>query len=129
MHQICCLAFLCSMPAVVMAQACLIETGQGATKVRVCQQNLSIPAGLFAEGFCRPQLSGQEVKISMLDSCPSGAFGVCRNAQTAGTQIPYQQDIYYYGQPTDARFLEPACLEQNKGHWQQQKPPINQTTP
>lgn len=55
----------------------------------------------------------------MLDFCPPGAFGVCRNAQSAGTQIPYQQDIYYYGQPTDARFLKPACQQQSLGSWQQ----------
>jgi len=120
-HVIACLlALLWSKTA--LAQACIVETGNGATRVKLCQQNRSIPASLFANGFCKPSLSGQTAKVTMVDKCPTGAFGVCRNAQTSGAQIPYQQDIYYYGVQSDARFLQPACQQQNRGTWQ----PLNQ---
>ena len=109
---------LLSLPRYSWASACLIEVGTGAANVKLCQHNRSIPANLFKDGFCQPQLSGQKAKVTMLDECPTGAFGVCRNAQTAGAQIPYQQDIYYYGTSSDARFLQPACKQQNNGSWQ-----------
>ena len=101
-------------PLSTWAQACIIHAASADMEVQVCQQNRSIPPNLFQSGFCKPQLAGQKTTVTFADRCPAGAFGVCRNAQTGGI---YQQDIYYYGIESDARFLKPACERQSKGVW------------
>ncbi|HZJ93556.1 MAG TPA: NADH:ubiquinone oxidoreductase [Thiopseudomonas sp.] len=99
----------------IFAQACVIESeGQG-VKVKICQQNRSIPEHLFKSGFCQPSLQGQKTTVTFVKQCPIGAFGICRNAQAGG--IGYIQDIHYYGVNTDARYLKPACERQSKGTW------------
>lgn len=107
------LLMLCS--PLLFAQACIIESSDQQIKVKICQQNRSIPEHLFKSGFCKPQLKGHTTTVTFVDQCPMGAFGVCRNAQTPG--VPYQQDIHYYGVDTDARYLKPACERQSKGVW------------
>ncbi len=109
------IALLALLPLPAMAQACLIHAQSNNLEVKLCQHNRSIPANLFANGFCQPRLAGQKTEVSFSDTCPAGAFGVCRNAQTTGA--PYQQDIYYYGVASDARYLRPACQQQNRGTW------------
>lgn len=102
------------LPLSALAQACIIHAESASMEVRICQQNRSIPPNLFQSGFCKPQLAGQKTTVTFAERCPAGAFGVCRNAQTGGF---YQQDIYYYGVESDARFLKPACERQSKGVW------------
>ncbi len=99
----------------IFAQACIIESVDQQVKVKICQQNRSIPEQLFKSGFCQPQLKGQKTTVTFVEQCPIGAFGICRNSQSAG--VPYQQDIHYYGVASDARYLKPACERQNKGVW------------
>lgn len=106
------------LPATAQAQACIIHAESENMEVRLCQKNRSIPPNLFKTGFCKPQLVGQKTTVTFADQCPSGAFGVCRNARAGG--MPYQQDIYYYGIPSDARFLKPACERQSQGVWMEQ---------
>lgn len=108
-------ALLALLPTLSFAQACIVETQAAHVKVKLCQQNRTIPEHLFRSGFCKPQLAGQKTKVTFVERCPTGAFGVCRNSQTSG--VPYQQDIYYYGVETDARYLKPACERQNNGTW------------
>lgn len=97
------------------AEACVVHSEDQQMEVKLCQQNRTIPTNLFRSGFCAPQLKGQKVEVSFVEQCPTGAFGECRNARVQGT--PYQQDIHYYGVATDARYLKPACEQQNKGVW------------
>lgn len=99
----------------VWAEACVVHSEGQQVEVKLCQQNRTIPTNLFRSGFCAPQLKGQKVEVSFVEQCPTGAFGECRNARVQGT--PYQQDIHYYGVATDARYLKPACEQQNKGVW------------
>lgn len=99
----------------IFAQACVIESVDQRVKVKICQHNRSIPEQLFKNGFCQPKLQGQKTTVTFVEQCPIGAFGVCRNAQAGG--IGYLQDIHYYGVDTDARYLKPACEQQNKGVW------------
>ncbi len=97
------------------AEGCVIHSYDERIEVKLCQQNRTIPAELFRSGFCQPELPGQEVEITFVDQCPTGAFGVCRNAQVSN--MPYRQDIHYYGIASDARFLQPACEQTNNGEW------------
>lgn len=99
----------------VLAEACVIRSQGEQLDIKVCQQNRSIPPQLFRKGFCQPTLKGQTVEVAFVEQCPIGSFGACRNAKVAGT--PYQQDIYYYGVASDARFLKPACQQQSQGTW------------
>lgn len=97
------------------AEGCVIHSrGQG-VEIKLCQQNRSIPAELFRTGFCKPELKDQKVDVQFVESCPTGAFGVCRNAQVSN--MPYRQDIHYYGVASDARFLQPACEQTSHGEW------------
>jgi hypothetical protein len=98
-----------------MAQACVVHTMAERLDVKVCQQNRNIPEKLFADGFCQPNLPGQNVEVQYVDQCPAGAFGVCSNAQVAN--MPYRQDIHYYGVATDAAYLKPFCEAQSLGTW------------
>ena len=99
----------------VLAQACVVHSTAERLDVRVCQQNRTIPQKLFADGFCQPNLPGQKVEVQYVDQCPTGAFGVCSNAQVAN--MPYRQDIHYYGVATDAAYLHPFCEAQSQGTW------------
>jgi hypothetical protein len=99
----------------VSAEGCLIHSQDDRIEVKVCQQNHTIPDELFRTGFCQPQLQGQEVEVTFVEQCPTGAFGICRNAQVSN--MPYRQDIHYYGVASDARFLQPACEQNSAGEW------------
>lgn len=99
----------------VQAAACIVHSQAERLDVKVCQENVSIPAELFNEGFCKPQLAGQQVDVSFAEHCPAGAFGVCRNAQVAN--MPYREHIHYYGVASDALYLKPYCEQQSKGQW------------
>jgi hypothetical protein len=83
--------------------------------VKVCQENINIPPALFHDGFCKPQLKDQKTEVAYLRECPSGSFGQCSNAQVAN--MPYRQNIHYYGVASDAAFLKPFCEQQSKGIW------------
>lgn len=109
------LAALSAVPLLAQAEACIVHSQGAKVDVKVCQQNRNIPKKLFREGFCQPQLKDQKVEVTFADSCPSGAFGICENAQAQGA--PYRQDIHYYGVASDARILEPFCETQSKGQW------------
>lgn len=109
------LALLCLISPEVFAQACVVHSQGNAVDVQVCQHNRSIPEQLFREGFCQPNLQGQQVEVSYLAQCPEGAFGVCENAKVGG--MPYRQDIHYYGVASDARLLKPYCEQQSEGQW------------
>jgi hypothetical protein len=99
----------------VLAQACVVHSTAEHLDVKVCQQNRTIPKQLFVDGFCQPNLPGQKVEVQYVDQCPTGAFGVCSNAQVAN--MPYRQDIHYYGVATDAAYLQPFCEAQSQGTW------------
>jgi hypothetical protein len=106
---------LSALPLLAHAEACVVHTKSAQIDVKVCMLNRSIPASLFHNGFCQPELAGQTVEVSFAANCPVGAFGVCRNAHVSGS--PYQQDIHYYGVASDARLLKPACEQQSQGVW------------
>lgn len=97
------------------AQACIVHSQADRLDVKVCQENRNIPEGLFADGFCKPTLKGQTVTVSYAQHCPAGAFGVCSNAHV--DNMPYRQDIHYYGVASDQRFLEPFCEQKSQGLW------------
>jgi hypothetical protein len=107
---------ICGGVSQAWAEACVVQTHAERLDIKVCQQNRSIPATLFRDGFCQPQLKDQQVAVEFVAQCPSGAFGVCSNAQTQGT--PYRQDVHYYGVASDATYLKPFCEQQSQGQWQ-----------
>ncbi|SEI87811.1 hypothetical protein SAMN04244572_01956 [Azotobacter beijerinckii] len=98
-----------------LAEACTVHSRAERVEVRICQENRSIPAKLFREGFCQPQLAGQTTEVSFTEHCPQGSFGICREARVEGTA--YHQDIHYYGVASDARYLKPSCESRSKGQW------------
>lgn len=110
------LSLLLILSSQALADACTVHSQGGQVKVQVCQENRSIPAGLFRDGFCRPQLQGQKVEVEFAERCPGDSFGICREARVAGT--PYRQDIHYYGVAADARYLKPFCEGQSGGRWE-----------
>lgn len=110
-----CLLLAALLPTNALAQACIIQAESERMEIRLCQQNRNIPPDLFETGFCKPQLVGQKTRVTLVEQCPDDAFGICRNAHTDG--MPYQQDIYYYGIASDARYLKPACENQSRGTW------------
>ncbi len=93
------------------AQACLVHSQAERLDVTVCQENINIPANLFHDSFCQPQLAGQKTEVAYSQECPTGAFGVCRNAQVAN--MPYREHIHYYGVASDALYLKPFCEGQS----------------
>lgn len=99
----------------VWAQSCLVHSQAERLDVKVCQANRSIPPKLFTDGFCQPQLAGQKTNVTFLEHCPSGAFGICSNALVAN--MPYREDIHYYGVASDAHYLKPFCEGQSQGKW------------
>ena len=82
-----------------LAQACVVHSQAERLDVKVCQ----------------PNLPSQKVEVQYVDQCPTGAFGVCSNAQVAN--MPYRQDIHYYGVATDAAYLKPFCETRSQGTW------------
>ncbi|KAF1054598.1 MAG: hypothetical protein GAK43_00789 [Stenotrophomonas maltophilia] len=110
------LLLLTALPSLALAQACTVHSHNDEVDVKVCQQNVNIPQKLFQDGFCKPQLKDQKVEVTYAETCPSGAFGVCHNAQVQN--MPYRQDIHYYGVASDARFLQPFCESQSHGQWE-----------
>ena len=112
------LTLLCSAGVAqqAMAEACVIRSHDDRVAVTLCQANGNIPNELFRSGFCQPQLKDQQVDVEFVESCPSGAFGICRDAQVSN--LPYRQDIHYYGVASDGRFLRPACEQNSGGHWE-----------
>ncbi|WP_278413895.1 NADH:ubiquinone oxidoreductase [Stutzerimonas kunmingensis] len=99
-----------------LAEACVIHSHDDRVEVTLCQANINIPAELFRSGFCKPQLKDHEVEVKFVEQCPDGAFGICRNAHVSN--MPYRQDIHYYGIASDARFLQPACEQNSRGVWE-----------
>ncbi|MDH0497762.1 NADH:ubiquinone oxidoreductase [Stutzerimonas stutzeri] len=112
------LTLLCSAGVAqqAMAEACVIRSHDDRVAVTLCQANGNIPTELFRSGFCQPELKGQQVEVEFVEQCPDGAFGICRDAQVSN--MPYRQDIHYYGVASDARFLQPACEQNSQGRWQ-----------
>lgn len=112
---------LAALPLPALAEACIVHThSNSGAEVQLCQQNRSIPAQMFHDGFCQPALKDQEVKVTYAEHCPDGAFGVCSGARASGT--PYQQDIHYYGVASDARILRPYCERNSQGQWLETQP-------
>lgn len=109
------LPLLLTLSGQVLAEACTVHSQGKQLDVKVCQENRNIPAKLFREGFCQPQLQGQKVEVEFSEQCPGGSFGICRDARVAGT--PYRQNIHYYGVAADARYLRPFCEGQSGGSW------------
>ncbi|NBA97054.1 NADH:ubiquinone oxidoreductase [Pseudomonas sp. R5(2019)] len=99
----------------VHAEACVVHSSGEGLKMKVCQQNRTIPQKLFHDGFCQPTLPGQQVSVEFVDQCPFGSFGVCSDAHV--DNMPYRQDIHYYGVASDARYLKPFCEQNSKGLW------------
>jgi hypothetical protein len=99
----------------VWAESCVVHSQGERLDVKVCQENINIPPELFHDGFCKPQLKDQKVEVAYMAQCPSGSFGQCSNAQVAN--MPYRQNIHYYGVASDAAFLKPFCEQQSKGVW------------
>jgi len=97
------------------AESCVVHSQAERLDVKVCQENLNIPPDLFHDGFCKPQLKDQKVEVTYMAQCPSGSFGQCSNAQVAN--MPYRQNIHYYGVASDAAFLKPFCEQQSQGVW------------
>ncbi|MCQ4322184.1 NADH:ubiquinone oxidoreductase [Stutzerimonas stutzeri] len=115
MRSICCLLLSLGIAGQAWGEGCVIHSQDERIEVKLCQQNRTIPAELFRSGFCQPQLKDQKVDVTFVEQCPTGAFGVCRNAQVSN--MPYRQDIHYYGVASDARFLQPACEQTSDGEW------------
>lgn len=109
------LVLLAGLSGQVQAESCVVHSQAERLDVKVCQENLTIPPELFHDGFCKPQLKDQKVEVSYVDQCPTGSFGQCSNAQVAN--MPYRQNIHYYGVASDAAFLRPFCEQQSKGVW------------
>jgi len=109
------LMLLAVMTSKVRAEACLVHSQSDRVDVKVCQENLTIPPKLFHDGFCQPQLKDQTVDVTFSEQCPTGSFGQCSNALVAN--MPYRQNIHYYGVASDAAFLKPFCEQQSKGVW------------
>ena len=90
-----------------LAQACVVHSQGERLDVKVCQQNREHPGQISRRWFLPPNYLGAESRDAVLDKCPAGAFGVCSNPQVAN--MPYRQDIHYYGVATDAAYLKPFC--------------------
>jgi hypothetical protein len=104
----------------VLAQACIIESTDDLVPIRMCQQNISIPQSLFQGAFCQPQIPDRTFVVTMTDSCPEAAYGVCHGAKAEG--VAYEQSIHYYSDPSDAPVLEAYCTQISNGTWQALEP-------
>src|SRR5690554_4566835 len=83
----------------VLAEACLIESSDDQLTVRMSQQNISIPAKLFRDSFCQPQIPDRSFEVSFVERCPKGAYGICDSALS--DSVTYRQSIHYYSEPDD----------------------------
>lgn len=106
---------LCLLSTLAMAEACLIESNDDQLPIRMCQQNLTIPAQLFSDSFCQPQIPDRSFQVQMLKQCPEGAYGICQGARSEG--VAYQQSIHYYSDPDDAPVLQAYCEQISQGRW------------
>jgi hypothetical protein len=98
-----------------LAESCVVHSQAERLDVKVCQENRNIPEKLFADGFCKPNWPGRRSKCNLRRTVPdAGAFGQCSNAQVAN--MPYRQNIHYYGVATDAAYLQPFCEAAKPGH-------------
>jgi|TARA_R100000935_G_scaffold32696_1_gene53212 hypothetical protein len=109
------LLLMVGLCAEALAEGCIVHSQDDRIEVKICQENRSIPGELFRSGFCQPALKDQKVEVTFVEQCPTGAFGICRNAQVSN--MPYRQDIHYYGVASDARYLQPACEQNSAGEW------------
>ncbi|UJJ33210.1 NADH:ubiquinone oxidoreductase [Halopseudomonas maritima] len=100
----------------VLAGACLIESTDDQLPIRLCQTNRSIPDRLFEQQFCQPQIPDRSFSVTLLDACPTGAYGICVGAHTEG--VSYQQDIHYYSDADDTPVLQAYCERISQGQWQ-----------
>lgn len=110
--------FLCLLLVIntsAWAAACLIESNDDDTPIRLCQQNINIPDKLFTDSFCQPQIPDRRFEISFIDTCPEGAYGVCDNARSEG--VAYRQAIHYYSEPVDQPVLKAYCEQFSQGEW------------
>ena len=112
------LLMLCANQA--LAQACIIESTDDQVPIRMCQQNISIPQSLFQGAFCQPQIPDRTFAVTMTDSCPETAYGVCHGAKVEG--VAYEQSIHYYSDPADAAVLEAYCTQISNGTWKAPDP-------
>ena len=106
--------FLCSSTG-AQAAACLIESNDDQLPIRMCQQNISIPAQLFEDSFCQPRIVERSFEVSYMNSCPEGAYGICDNARSEG--VAYRQAIHYYSDPDDQPVLQAYCQQFSDGQW------------
>lgn len=106
---------LLTSSAAVQAAACLIESNDEQLPIRMCQQNISIPAQLFEGSFCQPLIPDRRFEVRMLESCPEGAYGVCDKARSEG--VAYRQAIHYYSDPDDQPVLKAYCEQFSDGQW------------
>ncbi|SDT11866.1 hypothetical protein SAMN05216421_2940 [Halopseudomonas xinjiangensis] len=102
-------------PALASAEACLIESNDDGLPIRMCQQNISIPPHLFESSFCQPEIPQRTFHVSMVDACPTEAYGICEGSRTEG--VAYQQSIHYYSEPDDAPVLRAYCEKISQGVW------------
>lgn len=109
------LYLLLSLSTTAGAAACLIESNDDQPPIRMCQQNINIPAQLFNNSFCQPQLPERSFDITFVDNCPTGAYGICDNAQSEG--VAYRQAIHYYSEPDDRPVLQAYCEQFSQGQW------------
>lgn len=107
--------FLALLPMLAQAEACIVHSTGNQVEVKLCQQNVSIPPKMFHDSFCQPELPGQKIEVTFVEQCPTGAYGACRNAKVSN--MPYEQEIHYYGVASDARVLKLACEQQYRGVW------------
>lgn len=104
--------------------ACLIESNDDELPIRMCQQNINIPAQLFRDSFCQPQITERSFSVSFMVSCPEGAYGVCENARSEG--VAYRQAIHYYSEPDDEPVLQAYCEQFSQGQWRSAEPTADQ---
>lgn len=110
------ISLLALVSADALARACVITSNDQELPIRMCQQNISIPDTLFSGSFCQPQIPDRTFDIEFVDSCPSGAYGICAGAKAEG--VAYEQSIHYYSDPADAPVLKGYCEKISKGRWQ-----------
>lgn len=110
------IVLLSLVSAEALAKACVITSNDQELPIKMCQQNISIPEGLFSSSFCQPQIPDRSFDIDFVESCPVGAYGKCVGAKAEG--VAYEQTIHYYSDPADAPVLKGYCEKISKGRWQ-----------
>lgn len=110
-------ALLSIVSVEALAQACVVTSNDNELPIRMCQQNISIPETLFTGSFCQPKIPDRSFDIEFVDTCPTGAYGVCAGARAEG--VGYEQSIHYYSDAGDAPVLKAYCEKISKGTWQE----------